>query len=255
MRRRLLVLAALAVLLAVAALLVSRLNLDWAALPHGRFQPAIDSLRGAVQSAGGWAYAAYLLVFILLPLLMVPVSVICIAGGLIFPPLEAALLIWLGAVANTTAAYWLVRTAGRSLVERLFLERLAFLKRMDERAHGHGFKVSVVSRFLPWPYVFPGYAAGLSGIRFRDFIAGTALAMLPWSLVYAFFSKSLTQGGLRALGIFLALFALLVGAGWLVARQVMGSRKAARSAAAKPRAKGKAGAPKAALGKKKRQRG
>jgi uncharacterized membrane protein YdjX (TVP38/TMEM64 family) len=206
--------------LCAAGLALSRLPLDYSALLHGQWEPAVASLRQSVASAGWGAYLAYGLVFTFLPLGFVPVSILCVAGGLIFPWYVAVGLIWAGCLSSAALSFLLTRTIGRGLVERVFLKRLAFLKKMDEGAHGHGFKVCLLARFLPFPYVFPGYAAGLSRIRFKDFILGTAVGMLPWSFFYAFFAHSLTQSNIKVLGLTFAGFALLFGAGYMVQRKV-----------------------------------
>jgi len=217
--------AILAILLILLALgLLSLLPLDWRALRHGDLLAAAGSLRQSVDAAGPLAWALFLLVFTLLPLLMVPVSILCLAGGLLFPWYLAFPLVWLGSTLSAAASHVLARTFGRRLVERLFLSRLAFLRQMDANAGGNGFKVSLLSRFLPFPYVFPGYAAGISQMRFWDFTLGSAAGMLPWSLLYALAARSLTGASLKLLALAGAGLALLMALG-LVVRQRLGLRR------------------------------
>jgi uncharacterized membrane protein YdjX (TVP38/TMEM64 family) len=217
--------AILAILVLLLALgLLSLLPLDWAALRAGDLPAAAGSLRQSVDAAGPLAWALFLLVFTLLPLLMVPVSILCLAGGLLFPWYLAFPLVWLGSTLSAAASYLLARTVARRLVERLFLPRLAFLRQMDARAGGHGFKASLLSRFLPFPYVFPGYAAGISQVSFWDFTLGSAVGMLPWSLLYALAARSLTGANLKLLALAGAGLAFLMLAALLV-RQRLGLRR------------------------------
>ncbi len=210
--------------LGLALALLSLLPLDWAALRHGDLAAAAASLRQSVGSAGPLAWALFLLVFTLLPLLMVPVSILCLAGGLLFPWYLAFPLVWLGSTLSAAASYLLAQTVARRLVERLFLSRLAFLRQMDAHAGGHGFKASLLSRFLPFPYVFPGYAAGISRVRFWDFILGSAAGMLPWSLLYALAAHSLSGANLKLLALAgVGLAFLMLAAFWL--RQRLGLRR------------------------------
>jgi uncharacterized membrane protein YdjX (TVP38/TMEM64 family) len=193
-------------------------------LRHGDFAAAAASLRQSVNSAGPLAWALFLLVFTLLPLLMVPVSILCLAGGLLFPWYLAFPLVWLGSILSAMASYLLARTVGRHLVERFFLSRLSFLRQLDAKAGGHGFKAGLLSRFLPFPYVFPGYAAGISQVRFWDFTLGSAAGMLPWSLLYSLAAHSLSGANLKVLalaGTGLAL--LMLAAFWL--RHRLGLRR------------------------------
>ena len=209
--------ALLALFILLLALgLLSLLPLDWGALRRGDLLVAAGSLRQSVDAAGPLAWALFLLVFTLLPLMMVPVSILCLAGGLLLPWYLAFPLVWLGSTLSAAASYLLARTVGRGLVERLFLSRLAFLRQMDARAGGHGFKVSLLSRYLPFPYVFPGYAAGISQVRFWDFTLGSAAGMLPWSLLYALAARSLSGADMKLLALAGAGLALLMLASFWV---------------------------------------
>ncbi len=199
----------------LAAWALERLNLDWRALLHGQWKPALLSLRQAVARAGEWKYFVYLFLFAALPLAFVPVSLLCVAAAVLFPPLQAGLLIWGGSLASAALSFWLARGLGRGLVERFFLSRLETLRRLDAGAGRNGFVVCLISRFLPVPYVFPGYAAGLSTVSFRDLAGGSALAMLPWSVFYALFGRVIAQGSPREVGLIALLFAaIFTGALW-----------------------------------------
>jgi len=213
--------AAIAIaVLGLALLALSLLPMDWQALRHGDLNAAVESLRAPVLAAGWMAWALFLGIFTMLPLLMVPVSILCIAGGLLFPWYMAFPLIWVGSALSAAASYLLAHTVGRRLVERFFLARLSFLRGMDEGAGNHGFKASFLSRYLPFPYVFPGYAAGLSSIRFWDFVLGSALGMLPWSLFYALAAHSLIHASPKTLSLVALGFAALAFSGVLVRRRL-----------------------------------
>jgi uncharacterized membrane protein YdjX (TVP38/TMEM64 family) len=189
--------------------LLSRLDLDWSAIFHGRLAPALQSMKSVVSSSGNWKYAVYLFLFCTLPLAFVPASILCLAGGLLFDTFTAVLLIWLGTVACAFCSFVLARTLLRHWIQQHLLDRLKTLKRLDEHAGKNGFLVCLISRFLPFPYVFPGYAAGLTKIRLRDFIGATALGMLPWSFFYAIFSQGLVEGSPKQLTIGLTILAVI----------------------------------------------
>jgi uncharacterized membrane protein YdjX (TVP38/TMEM64 family) len=69
---------------------------------------------------------------------------------------------------------------------------------------------------LPFPYVFPGYAAGISQVRFWDFTLGSAAGMLPWSLLYALAARSLSGADMKLLALAGAGLALLMLASFWV---------------------------------------
>jgi uncharacterized membrane protein YdjX (TVP38/TMEM64 family) len=181
-----------------------------------------------VASSGGWKYALYLFLFLTLPLAFVPVSILCLAGGLLFDTAVAAVLIWTGAVGSAALSFLLARTLLRQWIQKHFLQRLKALKKLDEHAGQNGFLVCLISRFLPFPYVFPGYAAGLTKIRMRDFIGATALGMLPWSVFYAVFSQGLVEGSPKQISIGLSILAVIFTTAAMLRKRVFNRKTEAR---------------------------
>src|SRR4051812_28342327 len=97
MRSRDLILLSLLFLL--LGLFLARAGLDWKALLHGPFAQRLESLKTFVAREGKWSDLAYLVLFATLPLALVPVSLLCVAAGLAFRPVEAGVLIWTGSLA------------------------------------------------------------------------------------------------------------------------------------------------------------
>jgi uncharacterized membrane protein YdjX (TVP38/TMEM64 family) len=213
-RKAIVVLACLAL-----AFFLFRAGLDWSSLLHGRWKEGLGSLKAFVRAEGGWSYAAYLALFTALPILLVPVSLLCVAAGLAFEPIPAACLIWTGSLCSTVLTFFLGRFFGRGLVQRLLSGRWSGLKGWDAGAAKHGFQACLAARFLPIPFAVAGYAAGLSAVDLGSLLGATALAMLPWSIFYALFSRSLTQGSLSQAALVLGLLALLVVLGLVVRKR------------------------------------
>lgn len=213
----------MSILLALAAVLLgfylSRAGLDWHSLLHGTLASRLASLQDYVRREGNWSYVAYLVLFAVLPLAMIPVSLLCVVAGLAFPPVEAGCLIWTGSLACTALSFCLARVLGRWLVERHLMGRYDVLKGWDSHTARHGFKACLLARFMPVPFAFAGYAAGLTSVRLLDLLAATGLAMLPWSILYALFSKTLMDGSMAHLSLGLALLAVLFAAGWAIRRK------------------------------------
>jgi uncharacterized membrane protein YdjX (TVP38/TMEM64 family) len=78
----------------------------------------------------------------------------------------------------------------------------------------HGLLAVVVLRVVPTlPLSAVNMVLGLSAVSWRDFVLGTALGLLPGTLLLAYVgSEALEPGGLR-FWLYLSLFALLVLAG------------------------------------------
>ena len=216
MMRRLLPLAlGLAVLVGLAL----SLDLDWPALFRGDLNAGTSALRAAAERQGPMKDAVLTLMIGLLPLLMVPISLLLLTAAMMLTPLKAVMVIMLGTALAGSLSFALGRLAGRRVIEWLGLGRFKLLQAAQGGAERHGFKMTLFARCLPVPFAFPGLAAGMVGLRFRHFFWGTCLMMLPWSLVYVFFGEALRRGDARYLGPGLALFAVLSLLAWKVRKK------------------------------------
>ena len=91
---------------------------------------------------------------------------------------------------------------------------------MDALLTDHGLSAVVAIRLIPvLPFTVINYAGGLTGVRPRHYVLGTALGMVPGSLAYA----ALGAWGTSPWGIFAALAALvaLVLVGGLLGRRLL----------------------------------
>ena len=98
---------------------------------------------------------------------------------------------WSGGMLGGLAGFALSRWLGRAAVTRLAGARLAAVDRVvSER----GFASVLAARIMPVaPFVVVSYAAGLSGIRLNSYLLGTALGLVPWSLLYVGIGASVTS--------------------------------------------------------------
>lgn len=145
--------------------------------------------------------------------LALPGSVLTIAGGAIFGFRLGALLNWSGAMLGATLAYLLARALGADALRRLLGHRA---DRLQALAGAHGFWAVLRLRLIPVvPFNLLNFAAGLARVPLRDYVAGTALGLVPATLVYTYFADALLAGAAGARRD--ALVRLLVAGGVLVA--------------------------------------
>jgi uncharacterized membrane protein YdjX (TVP38/TMEM64 family) len=102
------------------------------------------------------------------------------------------------------------------------------LKTFDEQTTQHGFWAIFTFRMLGFPpFLVTNYGAGLSGVRVRDYMLGTFLGMLIWTVVFTYFADTLwralttagAQGFQKAAGQF---FWPVVG-GFVILAAVIGA--------------------------------
>lgn len=166
-------------------------------------------LQELVDGAGWGGVVIFVLGYALLVLIPTPASVLTILGGALFGLWWGTLLAWAGAMLGATGGFLIGRRLGRPSVDRLLNGRL---RQADAVLSDHGLIAVLAVRLPPlFPFTPLNYAAGLLGVRLRDYVLGTAIGMLPGALAYAAVGAS----GANPRGI-------VIGVGGLVALTVVG---------------------------------
>lgn len=136
--------------------------------------PLGQSPLGAVVAALGVAVAGSL---------MVPVTALIVACGLLFGPLVGFAAGYGGALASAAAGYGVGRVLWRDTVRRLAGRRLNALSQALSR---RGVSAMILVRVVPIaPFGMVNLVAGASQLRFGDYMLGTALAMAPGTFALA----------------------------------------------------------------------
>jgi phospholipase D1/2 len=166
-----------------------------------------------------------MLAFVIGGLLMVPVTLLIAATGIVFGTLPGAWYAMAGALLSAAAGYVVGMLLGRDAVRRLMGKRIS---RLSVRIARRGVIAMIIVRTLPLaPYSVVNMVAGASHIRWRDYLIGTAIGMLPGILLTTTFADHLVmairQPSAQTLGILLIIVLLLVGlaiaAGKMIRRQ------------------------------------
>ena len=87
-----------------------------------------------------------------------------------------------GAVVSAVGAFALSRALGRGAVERVDSDRL---RRLDALFRRRGLVAVIGVRLVPLlPFSALNYACGLTAVRARDYVLGTAIGILPGATAY-----------------------------------------------------------------------
>ncbi|WP_433042935.1 TVP38/TMEM64 family protein [Dactylosporangium sp. CS-033363] len=193
-------------LLALVALVVA------AALLVG--VPDQQQLRGQVEALGWWAPVAFSALYAAVSLSPLPKTVFTLAAGALFGLVPGLVVVVAGAMLGAVAAFYLGRLLGRDTVRWLTGGRL---DRLDPLLTGRrGFRTVLVARLIPIvPFTAVNYVAGLTSVRLRDFIAGTALGILPATTAYVTVGAYGWQPGAWPMWAALATLVLLTVGGLL----------------------------------------
>lgn len=134
---------------------------------------------------GKFASLIYILIFSLRTLFVFfPYSLMVTLGGGIFGYFEGFIYSMLAVFISATFAFYISRFFGMNTVNKLLRGKI---KRFDLNIEEHGFKIILFMRVsLIFPFDILNFAAGLTKVRYRDFILGTLLGILPetFSLSY-----------------------------------------------------------------------
>ncbi len=143
--------------------------------------PHVDRMREQVTATGVAGMAGFVLGYALLTLGPVPKAALSAAAGLLFGLGVGAVVVWVASMLGAVAGFWLARWLGRDAVERLAGRRLSYA---DDWLTRRGILAVIGGRLLPVvPFTVINYAAGLSGLRFRDLLVGTAVGIIPGTAI------------------------------------------------------------------------
>lgn len=191
---------------------------------------SVPRIREGIQELGPVsARLAYIALYILGTVLLLPGLLLSFVGAILFGPYEGTLYTWTGATIGASLAFLVAKALGRDFVEGLLGGRLALL---DRRLRDHGFTGLLIIRLVPlFPFNGVNFGCGLTAIRFRDYLLATALGILPGTFVYQFlfarFGEKILEEGVSwedmldpVLGLALGLFVLFILAGKFVASRL-----------------------------------
>ncbi len=170
-----------------------------------------DKIKSFIQGFGPLAPVIFVVVYSLRAVILVlPVGVMSLAGGLAFGKWWGTLYILVGATAGAGLSFFMARYLGRHFIEKLGALKKGRLKTFDDSTEKHGLRVILFVRLIPlFQYDAVNFGAGLSRMRFRDFALGSFIGMAPGGFINALLGSSLENVRsfqfLGALGAFLLL--------------------------------------------------
>lgn len=173
--------------------------------------PELEEIQQTVADLGPAAVFAFIGAYGLITLTPAPKAVLSMAAGAVFGFWAAVPIVIAGAMIGATAAFFLGQLLGRSAVEHFIGPKVEKIDRLLSR---RGLVAVIGVRMVPViPFTAINYASGLTGLRRRDYLLGTAIGMMPGIAAYVAigaFGFDLDWPFWLALG---ALGVLTVGAG------------------------------------------
>lgn len=136
-------------------------------------------LRGLVAVSG----------FLVASILMVPLTVIAVFGGMLFGGVWGFVYVAVSALLSSAMAFGMGRYLSRNVVQRISGGRL---ERLSRRLADRGVLAVAVLRLIPVaPFTVFNLVAGASPLKFRHYMIGSLLGLMPGIGALTLFSDSL----------------------------------------------------------------
>jgi phosphatidylserine/phosphatidylglycerophosphate/cardiolipin synthase-like enzyme/uncharacterized membrane protein YdjX (TVP38/TMEM64 family) len=158
--------------------------------------------------------------FIIASLLMVPVTLLAVVGGVVFGGWQAFAYVLTGAMGASAIGFFSGRYLGHGLLERLSGSRL---EQLSKRLAKRGTVAVAILRLVPVaPFAIFNLVAGSSHLGARQFLVGSLIGLAPGLGAITLFSNSLwealTAPSLANVAIAVVLGIVLIFVAWLAKR-------------------------------------
>lgn len=152
--------------------------------------PTPLELRDRVAALGTWAPLTFLLVHTLATTAPIPRTAFSLSAGLLFGPWLGMALCLVASVASAAAGFAISRRLGGRAVRRLGPGRVRML---EERLSSRGLLAVISARFVPFiPFAPLNYTFGVTSVRWRHYLVGTAIGLVPGTSAVVLFGDAVT---------------------------------------------------------------
>ncbi len=142
--------------------------------------PSLDALQKDISDLGGWGFGAFIGLYALVAATPIPITIMAVAGGLIFGLPIGTALSMVGVMVGCYGGYWIARGLGHATVMKLLGSHAESVE--DQLTNG-GFYAVCAARLMPGlPYWPVNYGSGALGIDSRTFLLATVVSSLPGQL-------------------------------------------------------------------------
>lgn len=123
--------------------------------------------------------------------LILPLSPFAIAAGSVFGIIPGAIYIMIGNFTSATIAFFIARYLAKDMIEHFVKGKV---KSLNESVESNGFKIILMMRLaMIFHYDILSYACGISKMKYKDFILGTLIGVIPEMIAYSYVGYNLTK--------------------------------------------------------------
>lgn len=138
-----------------------------------------------IQSLGYVSAIAFILLYIVATIALVPGSILTLGAGVVFGVVWGSIYVLIGAIVGETCAFLLGRYLARDWIARKINNNQTFAA-LDRALKQESIKIIFLTRLSPiFPFSLLNYAFGITGISLRDYLLGS-IGMIPMTVAYVY---------------------------------------------------------------------
>jgi phospholipase D1/2 len=173
--------------LAIGASIAGLLALVWKVTPLSKLRPEQIAQWLETFEKLGWAPGVFIAAYVVGGLVMFPVTLLGAASAIVFPPLKAVSVTFTGIMLSAALTYAI---GAKVLGDRAGKRLAPIVEKVKEQLTDQGVITIAALRMVPLaPFTLVNIAAGCIGVRFRDFMLGTALGIAPGMTLVVLFGR------------------------------------------------------------------
>jgi len=155
----------------------------------------VPAMQAWFRSLGFAGYAAFIALFVLVAVFMLPAAAFTIIAGVTFGSVLGGILALIGATIGAAAAFIVAKYVARDVIVNKF-QGNALFKKIEEGVEANGVSFLILTRLVPiFPYNVQNYAYGLTSINFLTYTGVSFITMAPGAFIYAYMAGEIVAHG------------------------------------------------------------
>lgn len=145
---------------------------------------------------------------VLFAIFMLPASVLTLVDGILFGVFYGSIISVAGNIVAACVGFLVSRYLFRSYVQHKILKKYPKLNEYEDKLFKDGLLTVVFLRLVPiFPFNILNYFLGVTEVKFRDYMIGTTLGIIPGTIAYVYLGESIMMHSLYQ---FLFAFSIVV---------------------------------------------
>lgn len=197
-------------------------------LPVRQWLHDATKVSDAVRSLGGWVYLVGTLAVAMLVACGVPRLLVCTVAAAAMGFWRGMFLAEFGTVVGYYGVFLFIRWGGREWA----LHRWPKLQKWSDLVRDQGVLGVILLRHIPIHGTIINLGLGISRVKHRHFLIGTAVGIIPESIPFLLFGAGIQKGSPAAMGKYIGMAVVAFAIIWIGAAYAMRAVRKSRSAAA-----------------------